>query len=165
MTRVVSHIQKRLRRAYLVMFSMDSRCTTSFHTQITDLVDCCGGSNELIRILNRLGVCSSYDTLLRHIQACTTELSGKGILQGLNPSVLTIFSMDNIDFLKSHAQVYCGKQQLSWHGTTIQAIQPLPHIEDDQTINRRRTRESHSPPHSPLHKKTSCQGKNWLVQN
>ena len=136
------------------MFTIDSRCTTPFHTQITDLVDCCGGSSELIRILNRLGVCSSYDTLLRHIQACTTELSGLGILQGLNPSVLTIFSMDNIiDFLKSHAQVYCNKQELSWHGTTIQAIQPLPHIEDDQTINRRRPRESLSPQHSPLQKR------------
>ena len=49
--------------------------------------------------------------------------------------------------------MYCGKQKLSWHGTTIQAIQPLPHIEDDQTVNRRRAWESHSPPHSPLQKR------------
>ena len=89
----LTYTKKRLRRAYLVaqiMFSIDSRCTTPFHTQITDLVDCCGGSNELIRILNRLGVCSSYDTLLRHIQACTAELSGKGILHLCNPPPIQI---------------------------------------------------------------------------
>ena len=102
------------------MFSIDSRCTAPFHTQITDIIDCYGGSSELVRTLNRLGVCSSY---LRHIQECTNELTEKGILQGMDPSVLTIlFSVDNIDFLKSHAQVYCGNQKLSWHGTTIQAI-------------------------------------------
>ena len=134
------------------MFSIDSKCTAPIHTQITDIVDCYGGSSDLIRTLNRLGVCSSYDTLLRHIQECTKELTEQGILQGMDPSVLTIFSMDNIDFLKSHAQVYCGNQKLSWHGTTIQAIQPLANIKDGPTENRRRSRES-SPPSQSSRKK------------
>ena len=98
-------------------------------------------------------MCSSYDTLLRHIQQCTKVITEKGILQGLDPSILTIFSMDNIDFLKSHAQVYCGNQKLSWHGTTIQATQPLPNVRDSQSDSRRRARESTFPPNSPLHKK------------
>jgi hypothetical protein len=151
-----SFTKKKVRRAYLIaqiMFTIDSRCTAPFHTQITDLVDCCGGSNELIRTLNRLGVCSSYDTLLRYIQECTKAVSEKGILQGMDPSTLTIFSMDNIDFLKSHAQVYCGNQKLSWHGTTIQATQPLENIKDGQTENRKRSRESSSPSHSSQKKK------------
>ena len=146
---------KNVRKAYLItqiMFSIDSRCTAPFHTQITDIIDCCGGSSELVRTLNRLRVCSSYDTLLRHIQECTKELTEKGILQGMDPSVLTIFSMDNIDFLKSHAQVYCGNQKLSWHGTTIQAIQPLTSIKDGPTENRRRSRDS-SPPSQSARKK------------
>ena len=128
-----------------MMFTIDSRCTAPFHTTITDLIDCCGGSSELIRALNRLGVCSSYDALLRHIQQCTKVIMEKGILQGLDPSILTIFSMDNIDFLKSHAQVYCGNQKLSWHGTTIQATQPLPNVRDSQSDGRRKAREA--PPH------------------
>ena len=66
--------------------------------------------------------------------------------------MLTIFSMDNIDFLKSHAQVYCGNQKLSWHGTTIQAIQPLASTKDGPTENRRRSRES-SPPSQSAWKK------------
>lgn len=152
----LSLMKKEVRRAYLIaqmMFTIDSRYAAPFHTQITDLVDCCGGSNELIRTLNRLGVCSSYDTLLRHIQEHTKKVSEKGLLQGLDPSVLTVFSIDNIDFLKSHAQVYCGNQKLSWHGTTLQGIQPLANIKDGQSDSKRRARDSSSPSHSPLLKK------------
>ena len=40
------------------------------------------------------------------------------------PNAITIISTDNIDFLHSYAQVFCGKQTSSWHGTTVQAVQP-----------------------------------------
>ena len=36
----------------------------------------------------------------------------------------TIISMDNIDFQHSYARVFCGQQTSSWHGTTVQAVQP-----------------------------------------
>ena len=51
--------------------------------------------------------------------------------------------------LKSYTQVYSGNQKLSWHGTTLQAVQPLPNIKDGQVDNRRRARETSSPSHSP----------------
>ena len=35
---------------------------------MTDLIESQGGSSVLIKILNRLGVCSSADTLSRFIQ-------------------------------------------------------------------------------------------------
>ena len=105
-----------------------------FQLILADIVDCYGGSTELLKILNRLGVCTSLDTLLRHIQTTVQQSDRKGILQGLDHSILTVFSLDNIDFLKSYAQVYCGNQQLSWYGTTVQAVQtkypirkPLPY--------------------------------------
>ena len=40
----------------------------------------------------------------------------------------TVISADNIDFLHSNARVFGGSQVSSWHGTTVQAVQPLPFL-------------------------------------
>ena len=139
-----------------------------FQLMLADIVDCYGGSTELLKILNRLGVCTSSYTLLRHIQTTVQQADMKGILQGLGPSILTVFSVDNIDFMKSYAQVYCGNQQLSWHGTTVQAVQTKPsHQETAQlpdTTSRRRSRDVVSPHHSPttglpIRKRQRCIGR------
>ena len=37
-------------------------------------------------------------------------------------------SAENIDFLHSYAQLYKGSNNSSWHGTTIQVVQPLPSL-------------------------------------
>ena len=37
-----------------------------------------------------------------------------------------IASADNIDYVHHFARVYCGKQQSSWHGTTVQIARPKP---------------------------------------
>ena len=108
------------------MFCIDKTCYMPFHVLNADPIDCYGGSAELIKIFNRLGVCVSNDTLLRHIQQIVQQMKSKGILQGLDPDIITVFTLDNIDFLHSHAQVFAGNQHLSWHGTTIQAVQANP---------------------------------------
>lgn len=60
------------------------------------------------------------------------------MLQGLDHSLFTIFSMDNnMDFLQSYAQVCCGEQQLSWRGTTIQAVQTLTDVPATATARNR----------------------------
>ena len=47
----------------------------------------------------------------------------------------TLVSIDNLDFIHGHARVYCGKQQLSWHGTTVQIVQPQPtHLTDPSIV-------------------------------
>ena len=52
----------------VLMFCTDDCYSIPLHTLVTDTIDRCGGSTELIRILNRLEVCASADTLARFIQ-------------------------------------------------------------------------------------------------
>ena len=116
------------------MFCTNDRCYTPIHNLLTDIVDGLGGSTLLIKILNRLGICSSADTLARAIQFRVTEREEKGLLYEFSPTAFTIVSVDNIDFLHSYARVFCGvDQSRSWHGTTIQLVQPQPASIHDST--------------------------------
>ena len=67
---------KRLRRAYLVsliIFITNSECNSPFHAVLSDVIESCGGSTELITILNRFGICSSVDTLKRIIHSVSVD--------------------------------------------------------------------------------------------
>ena len=132
---------KSIRRFFclcVLMFCTNDRCYTPVHNLITDMVDGLGGSTLLIKILNRLGACSSADTLARSIQFRVTEREERGPENECSPTSFTIMSIDNIDFfLHSYATVFCGDQKRSCHGTTIQVVQPQPtnlHV-DECTCN------------------------------
>ena len=71
------------------------------HNLITDMVDSYGGSTKLIQSLNRLGMCSSLDTLSGVVQQQVTIQEQKGPEKELCPLVMMIVSADNIDFLHS----------------------------------------------------------------
>ena len=75
------------------------------HLLLTDLIDSQGGSNELIRLLNRLGAVASVETHRRYVQFQLEKLAS-GILQSMDLSFFTVASVDNIDFLQRHAAVY-----------------------------------------------------------
>lgn len=77
-------------------------------------------------MLNRLGVCASADTLARFIQHKVS--SDNSVPPALHPESFTIVSADNIDFLHSYARVFKGSKNSSWHGTSVQAVQPLPSL-------------------------------------
>ena len=121
---------KKMRRFFLLcslLFCTDDRCSMPLHTLMADIIESQGGTHLLIKILNRFGICASSDTLSRFIQYQVNALKHKND----NPLELegfTIVSADNIDFLHSYARIFCGNQASSWHGTTIQAGQPLPSL-------------------------------------
>ena len=92
----------------VLLFCTDDRCHLPLHALITDALESYGGSTMLIQMLNRLGACSSADTLARVIQYRVEEREKRGVEQDCNPNSFTIISADNIDFLHSYAQVYCG---------------------------------------------------------
>ena len=109
------------------MFCIDDRCSFPLHTLVTDLVDSQGGSALLIKILNKLGICASSDTLYRHIQYKVGSNSTKQKFHNPNDSFVVV-SGDNIDFMHSYAHVFKGNQMSSWHGTSIQAVTPKPSL-------------------------------------
>ena len=92
------------------MFCADDRCSIPFHTMIIDTIECCGGSSQLIRILNRLGVCSSADTLARSIQCRVEERERNGPEEECWHYAPTILSMDNIDNVAMHVYSAVNKQ-------------------------------------------------------
>ena len=110
-----------------ILFSTDDRCSLPMHTLITDVVESHGGSAHLIKILNRLGLCASKDTLSRFRQTKIENL-GLPCTDQFSSSSFIIVSADNIDFLHKFSQI-CNNHKSSWHGTTVQLVQPLPGLE------------------------------------
>ena len=126
-----SYLIKRIRRFYCLcclMFCTDNRCSLPLHNLVTDTIESHGGSAMLVKLLNRLGACASTDTLARSIQHYVSKRNTRGPERDCKPTTLTIISADNIDFMHSYAKVFCGNQVSSWHGTTVQAVQPIPSL-------------------------------------
>ena len=59
----------------------------------------------------------------------------KSIWDELPNNAFTVGSVDNFDMLQSHSAVYCGDQQCSFHGTTLQLVQPSYNIRIPPTIH------------------------------
>lgn len=134
---------KHLRRAYLVsliLFITNSECNHPFHVVLSDIVESCGGSTELMTILNRFGIAASIETLKRTIHSVSEDRRSAGIKSLLVDKAFTVASADNVDFLQSNAAVYTGDQHCSWHGTSIQLVQPRPQsaVHSEQVVPRRR---------------------------
>ena len=109
---------------------------------VTDVTEGQGGSATLIKILNHLGVCSSADTFSCYILNKTSNPQTR-IDQCLNQDGFTIVSTDNIDFLHSYARVYKGSQNSGWHGTSVQAVQPLPSLSEATSMDQIELHISH----------------------
>ena len=93
---------------------------------LTDATLCMGGSTKLVKILNRVGAAVSLDTYEHLATLVATQRIQLGIHSELVNDTLTNASIDNIDILQRHAMVSSSQSKRSWHGTSVQCVQPMP---------------------------------------
>jgi hypothetical protein len=78
--------------------------------------------------MNQLGVTASPDTHDRYVTSVVEKMREKSTWDYMSNVIFTLANVDNFDMLKGQAAVYCGDQYRSYHGTTIQIVQPLPDL-------------------------------------
>ena len=106
------------------MFCTNPKKPPPIYDIVADTIEVCGGSRKLMRILNRLGCSSSPDTHDRFVTYHATARRQAAIWDKISTTYFTVASIDNFDMLQSYSAVYCGDQQWSYHGTTLQLVQP-----------------------------------------
>lgn len=102
-----------------MFFSTNRCCSVPLHVLLTDLIESQGGSYHLIRALDRFGAIASADTHRRYVQYIIEKQLEVGMcMHDLDISKFTVVTIDNIDFLQRHSQVYCGDQSRGFHGAS-----------------------------------------------
>ena len=102
---------------------------------IADVIDSQGGSEYLIKILNRLGVCTSSDTLSRFISTKLYRKDKHPCDKFFDSEVFKVVSVDNLDWVHSFARVCLDGHGSSSHVTTVQVAHPLPSLETHMSID------------------------------
>ena len=102
--------------------------STPLQKLLADVVEVCGGSRHLIKIFNRLGYTSSSDAHDQLVTEYAEHQREKNVWSNIHHNTFTVASIDNIDMLQSYSSVYFGDQKRSYHGTTIQMVQPKPSL-------------------------------------
>ena len=169
----VSHT-KQVRQLYilsLVLFCTNTHCSMPFHTLLTETTLCHGGTQELVKILNRVGAIASIDTHQRLATQVVQERIAQGVLPHIDEKALSIVSVDNIDILQPHAFVSCTDATRSWHGTSVQCMQPLPltgilEVEDINVLHHPHSRKHYatSPTASPVPTEKSKRRRRTLTE-
>ncbi len=94
------------------------------HTIIADLVDSQGGSEYLLKVLNRLGSCISEDSLKRFIQTKLKSQEVNHPCEEFFQSIkFKVVSADNIDWQHPFSRVYKGAWNHSSSGAPFAILQ------------------------------------------
>ena len=109
-----------------ILFCTNNQCNMPLQYLLSDAILCLGGSTELVKILNRIGAVASLDTHNRVATCAVARRIANGIRAELTPQTFTVLSIDNIDILQRHAMVSSTESKRSWHGTSVQCVQPMP---------------------------------------
>ena len=121
----------------MLVFCTYPQCSVPMHVLVTEAVLCHGGTLELVAILNRLGAAASLDTVNRLATCVVTRRMSDGVLSDLATQKFAAVSIDNIDILQPYGFVSCTDATRSWHGTSVQCVQPLPlsgNLTDDNVL-------------------------------
>lgn len=107
---------------------------------LSDLIESCGGSIELITIFNRFSTDVSVKAPKHTIHSVSQDRIRAGIKSILVDKGFTVASADSVDFLQSNAAVDPGDQHRSWHASCIQFVQSMPQtaVESEESVTRRR---------------------------
>ena len=110
----------------VLQFCTNSMCSAPLHILLTEAVLCHGSTLELVRILNRIGAAASLDTVNRLATRVVQMRLTRGVKSDLQHHMFAAVSIDNIDILQPFSFVSSLDATRSWHGTSVQCVQPLP---------------------------------------
>ena len=97
-----------------------------FHVPLTEAVLCHRGTQKLVTFLNQVGAALSIETVNRIAVKVVKNRMEKGVQAHLVEGKVTVVSIDNVDVLQPYAFVCTLDNTRSWHGTSVQCVQPLP---------------------------------------
>lgn len=116
----------------MLAFQVDDTCHYPLHSILSDVIDkYTNSSTDCFKILNKIGVCISKDTHLRHQNVVIEKSLEVG--PPIDPRSFTIGSADNINKRSSYATVKASDSHRRFDGTSVQLVQPNPcHLEIEQ---------------------------------
>jgi len=108
------------------MFCINPRCNFPFHVPLTDAIVTHGGTLELVHLFNCVGAVASVEVHERLMKSVVKAREKQGYFADLTPGAFRVVSIDNIDIMQRHAQVYVSSSERSWHGTSVQCVESKP---------------------------------------
>lgn len=154
-----------LRRLYQLchaMYAINDRCSYPLHLLLADTIQCQGGSQALLQILNRFGITSSRNVLDYHKNAIIMS-NLYSMEEKVDRTSFAFTSIDNIDKGAPHAPVTADGKPRSVHGTSYQVVFPQPHTNEnvgDDLIPCSTTKSQHHDPRNVTTKKILRDSKN-----